>query len=107
MIALPAFGFIRSVRYAFLMQLNQRSLIGLPVRTRGGDLLGKSSELIINTETGRVDFIVVGNRRPISNFIQPELRIAWSQIIRVTSEEIKVDDAAIAEPFPHLASGMA
>ena len=76
--------------YAFAMHISQRRLMGLPVRTRSGQALGRLTDLVIDTETGRIAFIQVRTRGFIPGLMDHELRIAWVQVISFSDKEIVV-----------------
>lgn len=77
------------------MHISQRRLMGLPVRTRSGQALGRFTDLVIDTETGRIAFIQVRTRGFIPGLMDHELRIAWVQVISFSDKEIVVTDGSV------------
>lgn len=77
--------------------------MGLPVRTRSGSPLGKLTDLVIDTETGRLAFLVVRTRGLIPGFLDQELRIAWTQVISLGEKEIVVTDGTVPSGAVRLA----
>lgn len=81
-------------------------MVGVPVRTRSGTAVGKLSEVIIDTETGRIAFVLVRARGFIPGLIDQELRIAWSQIISMTEKEVVVTDGSIPTGATRIAAAL-
>lgn len=77
------------------MQASYRKLLGIPVRTRSGHALGKLSDLIIDTDTGRLAFVQVRTRGLIPGLMDHELRIAWAQVISLNEKEAVVTDGSV------------
>jgi len=77
------------------MQIRPRKLIGIPVKTRAGQLLGKLADVLVETNTGRVEFLLVRTGMAIPGLSRDELRIAWSQVISLSEKEAIVADATI------------
>lgn len=80
-------------------------LIGLKVQTKKGAKLGKVIDYIVDTSNFQVAQIVV-KRPTLKSLVDPELLIAYSQIVEVTdyeiivkSEEEKLKKAAAKQEF--------
>lgn len=77
------------------MQASQRRLVGLPVRTRSGSDLGKIADFIMDTDTGRMAFLVVRTRGFIPGLMDHELRVAWAQVISLSDTGAIVEDRSV------------
>jgi len=77
------------------MHISQRRLMGLPVRTRSSQALGKISDFVMDTDTGRIAFLLVRTRGFIPGLMDQELRIAWAQVISLTDKEAVVTDGSV------------
>ncbi|MFH1078462.1 MAG: PRC-barrel domain-containing protein [Patescibacteria group bacterium] len=77
------------------MQISQRRLVGLPVKTRSGAMLGNVADLVLETDTGRLACIVVRSRGFIPGLMDHELRVAWAQVISMSETEVVVMDGTI------------
>jgi sporulation protein YlmC with PRC-barrel domain len=85
------------------MQTSQRRLLGLPVSTRSGYRLGKLTDFIIDSDSGRISFILVRTRGLIPGLMDNELRIAWQQVISFGEKEIIVTDGSAESRATRLA----
>src|SRR3989339_781984 len=74
------------------MLLSLKQLIGLPVYTKSGELLGDLDELEIDTDGQMVTNYLVGNKNVIKNLWSDKLTVHRSQILDITEEKIIVDD---------------
>ena len=77
------------------MLLKSKQLIGLEVKTKNGQRLGRLVDLEMETETSEVKKYIVGADSWIKNKIIPELVIDSSQIIEITDQSIIVDDSLL------------
>ncbi|MBU1907618.1 PRC-barrel domain-containing protein [Patescibacteria group bacterium] len=85
------------------MQILIRRIINLPVRTRSGQVLGRVVDSIIDTETGRIAFLLVRSRGLIQGLMGDALKIAWSQIISIDDKDVVVTDLVVREEAASLA----
>jgi len=74
------------------MLVNTRDMVGNPVRTKTGLLLGRLKSLDFDAETGRLDALHVKIRGPVPGLLDDELIIAWVQVISMNDKEIIVAD---------------
>lgn len=88
------------------MQTRCQRLQGIPVKTKSGKLLGKLGDLSIDTDTGRLDALLVRSRGIIPGLLEGELRISWSQVVSLTPEEVVVVDNIVPVGGRRLAFGM-
>jgi len=77
------------------MNLNSRSLVGTPVRTRSGTPVGKLASLDFEADTGRLAVLRVRVRGMVPGLLDDEALVAWSQVVSLDEREIVVDDAAV------------
>ncbi len=77
------------------MRLRPRKLIGIPVRTRSGQAVGKLADVLVETDTGRVEFLLVRTGMAIPGLPHEELQIAWSQVISLSEKEAIVADGTV------------
>lgn len=89
------FAAFRPSGYACAMQISQRRLVGLPVKTRAGAMLGKVTDFVLETDTGRLACVMVRSRGFIPGLMDHELRIAWAQVISISDMEVVVMDGTI------------
>lgn len=73
------------------MYLQEKQIIGLPVKTQSGLMLGKVKHFTINTETGELAQLEIGSSSLAKLFAQ-SLLINKSQIITISQQEIIVAD---------------
>jgi len=79
------------------MQLNEKELIGLPVETKSGQLLGNLSGFEIDVDSQQIIKYFVKTKNIIKNFLIPELVIDYRQVISITKEKMIVDDNVATE----------
>ncbi|MBI5654912.1 PRC-barrel domain-containing protein [Candidatus Uhrbacteria bacterium] len=77
------------------MNLNSKALVGVPVRTKAGQLVGKLSSLEIDSETGRISLLRVRVRGMVPGLLDDEAFVAWSQVVSMSEKEIVVVDASV------------
>jgi len=87
------------------MQTRCQKLTGIPVKTRSGEGIGKLIDVSVDTDTGRIDALLVRSRGFIPGLLDQELRIAWAQVISLTPKEVVVVDGAVAVQGRRLAMG--
>lgn len=74
------------------MVVNTRDMIGVPVRTKAGLLLGRLKSMDFDAETGKLNALHVKVRGPVPGLLDDELIIAWVQVISMGEDEIVVAD---------------
>ncbi|MDQ7815237.1 MAG: PRC-barrel domain-containing protein [Patescibacteria group bacterium] len=67
-------------------------MIGVPVRTKAGLLLGRLKSMDFDAETGKLNALHVKVRGPVPGLLDDELIIAWVQVISMGEDEIVVAD---------------
>jgi sporulation protein YlmC with PRC-barrel domain len=77
------------------MQSRSQKLLGIPVRTRSGESLGRLGDVSIDCDTGRIDVLLVKTRGFIPGLMDQELRISWSQVISMDTKEAVVADGTV------------
>lgn len=87
--------FFMRLRYARRMRLCPRKLTGIPVKTRSGNPVGKLADFLVETDTGRIEFLLVRTGVSIPGLMHQELQIAWSQVITLTEKEAIVADGSV------------
>lgn len=75
------------------MVINSKSLVGVPVRTAAGQMVGKLASLEIDAETGRISVLRVRVRGMVPGLLDDESFVAWSQVVSMSEKEIVVVDA--------------
>ena len=83
------------------MNLREKQLIGLPVRTKSGDNLGKVYDFIFDSETGVVIKYLVRDILMVKNILGNGLVIDKNQVIEINEKEMIVEDAAIKSESPY------
>jgi len=82
------------------MIISHKNLIGLPVQTKSGLLLGKIRNFEIESETQNISRYVVKSRNIISKLLSEEIGeiiIGRNQVISIDEEKMVVDDASVKE----------
>ena len=82
------------------MTISHKNLIGLPVQTKSGLLLGKIRSFEIESETQTISRYVVKSRNLISKLLSEEVReiiIGRNQVISIDEERMVVGDASVKE----------
>lgn len=87
------------------MNLNSKSLVGTPVRTRSGTPVGKLASLDFEADTGRLAVLRVRVRGMVPGLLDDEVAVAWSQVVSLDQREIVVADAAATAKSAVLARG--
>ncbi len=77
--------------------MNTREMIGVPVKTKAGLLLGRLKSLDFDADTGRLDALRVKVRGPVPGLLDDELLITWVQVISMDDKEITVADNFAAQ----------
>lgn len=77
------------------MNLNSKTLVGTPVKTRSGTFLGKLASLDFEADTGRLAALRVRVRGMVPGLLDDEALVAWAQVVSLGEREIIVEDAAI------------
>ncbi len=78
------------IRIDNIMKLNF-NLVGLKVRTKKGDKLGKVEDYVLDTETFTIHQLIV-HRPAAKAFLDPELIIPRSEIVEINDYEVIVKD---------------
>lgn len=82
------------------MHINYKNLIGLPVETKSGLLLGKIKSFEIESETQTIFQYIVKSRSLISKFLSEgvgEIVIGCNQVLSLDKEEMIVEDILVKE----------
>jgi sporulation protein YlmC with PRC-barrel domain len=82
------------------MIINHKNLIGLPVETKNGLLLGKIKSFEIDSDTQTVLRYVVKSRSLISKLLSEEVReiiVGRNQVISLDEEKMIVHDTLVKE----------
>ncbi|MFA5129147.1 MAG: hypothetical protein WC445_04305 [Patescibacteria group bacterium] len=82
------------------MTISHKNLIGLPVQTKSGLLLGKIGSFEIESDTQTVLRYIVKSRNLISKLLSEkvsEIIISRNQVIFLDEEKMIVDDASVKE----------
>lgn len=77
------------------MQLPLKRLVGLAVKTKSGQALGKVTDAIFDAETGRLLSLDVKMHRFVPEILDDHMLIAWSQIVEVTDKVVIVKDGVV------------
>jgi sporulation protein YlmC with PRC-barrel domain len=75
------------------MNLNSKSLVGTPVRTRSGMPVGKLASLDFEADTGRLAMLRIRVRGVVPGLLDNEALVAWPQVVSLGEREIVVEDA--------------
>lgn len=82
------------------MTISHKNLIGLPVETKGGLLLGKIRSFEIESDTQTILRYVVKSRNLISKLLSEEVSeiiIGRNQVVFLNGEKMVVDDTSVKE----------
>lgn len=82
------------------MFLNQKILIGLPVETKSGLVLGKIRSFEIDSESQTIMKYFVKSRNLVSKLLNEETKeliIHRDQVISIDAEKMVVDDSAVKD----------
>ena len=79
------------------MQASHRHLLGIPVRTKLGQGLGRLSDLIVDTDTGRIMAIEVRGKGWLPGILHQTFLVGWAQIVSMSDEEVIVKDPTVPE----------
>jgi len=82
------------------MRINCKNLIGLPVETKSGLLLGKIRSFEIDSETQNILSYTVKSRNLIGKLLSEkvgELIISRNQVVSVSEEKMVVEDNMVKE----------
>lgn len=80
------------------MNLDAKTVIGLPVATRTGTALGKIQTFSLDPTTQAVDHYVVRPHGIFNDIIKSrELVVHASQVVSITEEKMTVDDLVVGE----------
>jgi len=82
------------------MLLPIKQLIGLPVKTKNGQNLGRLIEVEIETDTAEIKKYIVGADGWLKNKLAPELVIDGAQIIEINKHVITVEDSLLKGEQP-------
>jgi sporulation protein YlmC with PRC-barrel domain len=82
------------------MRINYKNLIGLPVETKSGLLLGKIKSFEIDSETQNILRYTIKSRNLISKLLSEEaneLIIGRNQVVSINEKKMIVEDGAVKE----------
>ena len=77
------------------MLLSSKQLVGLPVVTRGGMVVGKVAGFKLETDTGRLASLHVKARGLVPGLLDQELVIGWNEIIELSDNQVVVKDGSV------------
>lgn len=77
------------------MVLNSRRLIGLPVRTRSGERIGRVLGFDVDVDTGKLAAIRVRAPGLIPHFVDQEVSVGWAQVVSIDEKEVVVSDGTV------------
>jgi sporulation protein YlmC with PRC-barrel domain len=97
---------VRPASYSLFMQTRAHKLVGIPVKTRSGQAVGRLTDVSLDVHTGRIEALLVRSRGFIPGLMDQELRIAWSQVISLSPTEAIVSDAFVPATGKRFAIGM-
>jgi len=80
--------------------------MGIPVRTRSGTVVGRLTDLLVETDTGRVAFLLVRSRGFIPGLMDQDLRVAWTQVVSLSEQEAIVADNAVPSGATRFIAGL-
>ncbi len=80
--------------------------MGVPVRTRMGDRVGKVTSFDVNDLTGRLAVMHVKPSGLVARLSDDELLIPWDAILEMTETLVTVADAVIGASASTLASAL-
>ncbi|MFA6918815.1 MAG: PRC-barrel domain-containing protein [Patescibacteria group bacterium] len=83
------------------MNLHEKQLIGLPVRTKSGDSLGKVYDFIFDSETGVAIKYLVRDILMVKNILGNGLVIDKDQVIEINEKEMIVEDMVVKSESPY------
>ena len=78
------------------MIIQNKKLIGLIVETQSGELLGRVSSFLVNTETHEVEQYEVGSSL-MKQFLGKTFLINRKQVIEIKKDKIVVEDGVVKE----------
>jgi len=87
--------------------VNSKQLQGIPVRTVGGQNVGKLLSLDLDTETGRMTALRVKISGFVPALLDQEALVAWSQVVSLGPEEIVVKETTVVERATWLSKKLA
>jgi sporulation protein YlmC with PRC-barrel domain len=79
------------------MVLSSKQIIGLPVRTKSGLVLGTLASFELNSDTGRIDTLHVQIPGVLPHLLHEEAMVAWAQVVFIDEKEVVVVDAFVHE----------
>lgn len=78
--------------------LQKRKLIGLPVETASGQPVGRVCDFDLDPRDHRIFRYYVQSGHRIPGLLHKQLIVSVSQVVRLTEEQMVVDDAIAREP---------
>lgn len=79
------------------MIVNTKDMLGVPVVTRSGQMVGKVTSFDLDASTGQMMRLHVKTRGLVAGLLQNELYVAASSVIRLSLESVVIADAAVTE----------
>lgn len=77
-----------------MTSINSKRLHGIPVVTRGGQVLGKLQSFDVDADTGHLLAIHVATSL-VKGLLNDDLVIAWSQVVEMGESRVIVSDTSI------------
>jgi sporulation protein YlmC with PRC-barrel domain len=74
-----------------------KRLLSVPVKTIGGFILGQVVDFEIETDTGRLQTILVRPSGIVKGLVSESLRVDWLDIIEIREDVILVNDSVSKE----------
>lgn len=79
-------------------EISHKQLIGLPVVTVGGILIGEVMELIIDLNTQSIVQYLVKPKNPIEKLFKEPKLINQNQVLSISKEKMVVEDMVVGAP---------
>lgn len=89
------------------MVLSLKKLVGKPVVTRSGQLVGKVAGFEIDTLTGRIATMQVKSSGLVARLSEDVLIVSWDAIVEMTEKRVTIIDSVVQNPITLMsAAGM-
>lgn len=79
------------------MILNRDKLIGLAVKTENGQMVGKVIDFKLNGDNSKIEKYIVSPSKLVEKITSKNLIIDTSQVVRITTDEMIINDSSIKE----------
>lgn len=85
------------------MTVNTKEMVGVPVKTKSEQAVGKVASFDVDANTGRIAVMRVKTRGLLPGLLSDELLIEWNAIIELNTERAVVMDAAVKQTHEAMA----